>query len=77
MSVAFIEPMYGLVDGVNQIFQTKNEYMPGTLRVFVNGVVYYGPFDDGWTELGDRKIRMKIAPVVGDVIQAYYVPRQG
>jgi hypothetical protein len=30
--------------------------------------------DDGWTELGSRKILLKEAPFVADIIQAYYIP---
>lgn len=64
----------GVIDGSNLVFQTPAQYVPGSVRVFVNGQLLRADFDDGWVELGGDKIRLKIAPVVGDTVSAYFVP---
>lgn len=68
-----IEPVFGVVDGVNRDFQTAREYVPGTLRVFLNGILKRGDLDDGWLELGGTLFRMKVAPRIADQIGASYL----
>jgi len=68
-----IEVMAGAVNGVNVVFQTSAPYVPGSVRVFVNGQLKRADFADGWIELGYDKVRLALAPVVGDVLQAYFL----
>lgn len=73
-----IEPLHGLVDGTNVIFETNVPYLAGSVRVFVNGQLKTKALQDGWVELGGKKIRMleapKAFPRFPDVLQAYYIP---
>ena len=74
MSCPVIEPADGIVNGTNTIFRTSRCYIPGSLRVFLNGILIRRDLDDGWAELGDRKVELNEAPNTGDVVQLYYVP---
>lgn len=73
MPKVFIEKLSGSTNGVNLVFETPKDFVPGSVRVFVNGIVLVANMDDGWTELGTKKVVMKIAPIPGDVLQAYYL----
>ena len=73
MPKAFIEKLYGEVNGINQTFETAKNFIPGSVKVFVNGLVLEASMDDGWVELGVNRVRMKIAPIPGDVLQAYFM----
>lgn len=77
MALPIIERLSGAVDGVNTIFETSVSYVPGSLRVFSNGLLGMRTLDDGWTELGGRRVRLNIAPLAvngEDVLQAYFLP---
>jgi len=74
-----IEPLQGPVNGTNRVFSASADYLPGSAQVFVNGQLKTKDLVDGWEELGGRRIRMKIAPVVHptsipDVLSIYYLP---
>jgi len=73
-----IQPMSGPVNGANTIFETPTAYVPGSVRVFINGQLKRVDLEDGWTELGGRRVRLKEAPLPApgsvDVVQAYYIP---
>lgn len=62
----------GIPDGVTKVFETDVDYAPGSVRVFINGVLQVKTGPNGWDELGKRFIRMKVAPVVGADLQAYF-----
>jgi hypothetical protein len=65
--------LLGVVDGVNKTFYTPSQYVLTTIRVIVNGQVY--DKDDtrkGWTEIDSSTVEMDAAPLVGDVLQAFY-----
>ena len=70
--------MRGAVNGINTVFETPDPYVPGSVRVFVNGQLKRADLEDGWTELGGRRVRLaeapKAAPGAVDVVQAYYEP---
>jgi len=59
-------------DGVTVDFNTSVAYKPGTVSVWQNGIRLIGSWDDGWTEQGGTIIRMLIAPLTGDTLQAEY-----
>lgn len=63
----------GSVDGVNTLFWTSASYVPGSVRAFVNGQLKRQDLDDGWIELGGKKVQLKEAPRTGEVVQFYYL----
>lgn len=71
--ISHIEVMLGAVNGVNDVFQTSVPYVSGSVRVFVNGQLKRADFVDGWIELGYDKVRLALAPEVGDALQAYFL----
>ena len=68
-----IRPAIGVVNGVNVGFRTPSPYVPGSVVVFLNGFSRVQSADDGWTEEGYDKFKMKEAPRTGDVVEAYYL----
>lgn len=78
MTTAVLGPLLGPVNGSNRIFETPSSYRPGSVRVFVNGQLKTQLREDGWEELGGRKIRLRIAPQAGpgsaDVLSVFYLP---
>jgi len=69
-----IEKLSGVANGSNTIFRTRYTYFPGSVRVFVNGIVNEVSGPDGWNELGGKRISMKEPPRPTDILQAYYIP---
>lgn len=68
-----IEVGQGAVNGSNTLFEVAADYRPGTVIGWINGQLKVSENDDGLTELGGRRIRLKEAPLVGDVIQFFYI----
>lgn len=65
-------------DGVLRQFATPTPYRSGSIRVFVNGIVY--PPDDpifGWVEINSTTIELVVAPRTGDFMQAFYRDETG
>lgn len=79
MSLPIIEVPVGVIDGVNTIFTTSQPYVAGTASAFVNGLLYRADYDDGWLETNPTLgiLTLKAPPVVGDVVQVYYIPAVG
>jgi hypothetical protein len=69
------EVLTGTIDGVNTTFTTSVPYTPTTTAVFVSGQLKRPDLDDGWLETDPTTgtIDFKIAPIVGDVLQAFYL----
>lgn len=68
-----IRELAGIVDGVNRTFTTPSKYVTGTIKVVWNGQVYEDTDDrTGWTEIDDETIELTEAPLVDDVLQAFY-----
>jgi len=61
-------PAYGIINGINKMFTVRTTYVPGTLRVHLNGVMREKEDADGWEELGGKRFKLKVAPVKGDRI---------
>jgi len=77
-------PAIGTMDGVNKEFKTPSTYLPGTTRVFHNGVLLDPTGDDhdfdgdGWTEESDHlTFTMNFAPRDGDTMFIYYEDETG
>lgn len=71
--VPIIELAIGPVNGVNKIFSSSGSYVPGSVRVFRNGLLNRKADTDGWVELGSKKVRLNETPKIGDVIKLYYL----
>lgn len=69
------EVLAGTIDGVNTTFLTSVPYTPGTTAVFINGQLRRPDLDDGWLETDPPTgtLDFKIAPIVGDVVQAFFM----
>jgi len=71
------ETAAGAVNGVNKVFLVSNNYLPGSVRVFLNGVLLRKELEGGWTELGHKRVRLNEAPKMTgalDVVRIYYIP---
>jgi hypothetical protein len=62
------------VDGVNIDFTATTDYVPGSVRVFSNGLLLRRDLEDGWWEFPPRRVRLKETPRVTDIIRLYYLP---
>lgn len=74
MSSPTFEVPSGAINGVNRIYYVSTDYRPGTPRVWLNGLLHVKHGEDGWTEMGGRRLQLHEAPRFGDVVQIYYVP---
>ncbi len=70
------ETAIGVIDDVNVSFSTSVNYVGGTLAVFRNGVLQEKTSDNGWIELGGDAFDMKVAPVIDDILQVFYMDTQ-
>lgn len=59
-------------DGVTTDFSCSQPYVPDSVSVWVNGRRKVDFLDDGFLELGGTTIRLKIAPLTGDTVQAQF-----
>jgi|WetSurMetagenome_2_1015567.scaffolds.fasta_scaffold28761_4 hypothetical protein len=60
-------------NGTNRLFSARSDYVSGSVRVFLNGVLLRADLRDGWQEDPPRRVRMKEAPRPTDVVQLYYL----
>jgi hypothetical protein len=65
-------PLTPAPDGVTQIFWTSVEYISGTVSVWRNGVRLVASWDTGYEELGNRQVRFREAPLIGDSLTAKF-----
>jgi len=83
MGTSRIEPVSGIINGVNRDFSVPTYYRAGSLVVFLNGQQLKRQLDNGWEETDPTlgRFRMKLPPVgprpgstddPGDVLFAYY-----
>lgn len=72
-SVEEIELLFGPIDGANQVFTTSAIYLPGTVKLVVNGQIFDKTDDNfGFSETGSNEITTNFIPVIGDVLQCFY-----
>lgn len=57
-------------DGVNQLFNAPDPWVPGTLYVVINNVVMYR----GFSFPGGTQVQFDVVPQIGDVITFFYAP---
>lgn len=76
-----IEPAIGIVDGVNVAFKTSRPYLPGSLTVFLNGILQdkTNTFYTGWVETNPATgdVTLTTAPFPYDDIQFGYLDTTG
>lgn len=75
LAIPTIEKLSGPTNGFNVVFETSRGYIPGSTKVFRNGLLGLEELTNGWSELGDKKIKFKEPPQDGEVFQIYYLPR--
>ena len=72
------ETASGSVNGINRVFSVSLDYRPGSIQVFLNGLLLQKDLVDGWVELGNKKIRLHEAPKDSgpnpDIVVIYYIP---
>lgn len=82
MATPHFEVLSGTIDGVNTTFTVSTAYLPGSVAVFINGLLMREDLDDGWIETNPATgtIDLKEAPRVGpsgggdpDVLQAFFL----
>lgn len=73
MANPVLEDAIGVVDGVNQYFSTSMDYTPGTLQVWINGILVRPQDADGFIETGSNTFQMKEVPMVGDLLRVFYI----
>lgn len=71
---AVVEPGIGTPNGIRTLFRTSSPYLVGSVRMFVNGLLMSKDLEDGWSELGDRKVQTKLVLDPSDIVQFYYIP---
>lgn len=73
MGIPRIEDAFGPINGSNKRFETLSSYRPGSLRVWINGVLLYRDFEDGFTEGGGKTFHMKEAPLSESTVRVFYI----
>lgn len=73
MVIPVIETALGSVNGSNTDFQTSAQYAPGSLRVWLNGMLLRQDLVDGWTETGPVDFRLLETPRLTDIVRVYYL----
>jgi len=61
-------------DGVRVEFYTTQDYRPGSVSVWRNGMRLDPFLEDGFLENGGNAIELREAPWEGDTLQAQYDP---
>jgi hypothetical protein len=67
-----IEVPTGPIDGSNRDFYTSVSYQTGSTEVWLNGQLKRPDWADGWVEVPPNRVRLNVAPEVGDVVQVFY-----
>ena len=68
-----LDEAIGTIDGVNDVFETPEAYIPGSVHVYINGLLTQrSDPTDGLTELGGKEVRLHYTPRVGDTVHLYY-----
>ena len=71
---AVVKTLTGTINGSNTDFTTPEEFVAGSFRPIINGIVYEVDDDDwGCTEIDTETIRLNTAPETGYSVQGFYV----
>lgn len=72
MSDPVLAEATGIIDGVNVDYTTPSPYFPGSLWVYINGVLVQQDGDEGPIELGGNAFQLREALRTGDTLHVYY-----
>jgi hypothetical protein len=72
MSDPVLAEAIGPIDGANVDFTTVSAYQPGTLWLYINGVLVERDGTEGVIELGGNAFRLKEPVFPGDTLHTYY-----
>lgn len=72
MSDPVLAEAIGAIDGVNVDYTTPTVYSPGTLWVYINGLLVEQDGVEGVDELGGNAFRLREALRTGDTLHVYY-----
>ena len=72
MTTPILTEAIGIPDGIETEFYTSEAFLSGTVRCYLNGQLIRAEDDDGFEELGNVRVRHKIAPLTNDVIHYYF-----
>lgn len=65
------ESMIGVMDGINKVFNTPDNYKSGRISVLYNGQNLHG--SDDFIESGDSEITLiYVSPYIDDVLRVTY-----
>jgi hypothetical protein len=70
--LVYNETMTGPVDGNNVTFQTINEFVPGSISVYLNGLKQREGLDNDFVFIDNNTIAMNNPPLAGDVLVCDY-----
>ena len=71
-----IVELTGTVDGVNTVFTTPEAFLAGSFRPVINGTSYEQDDDRfGCVENSETQVTMTTAPLIGDVVQGFYIEK--
>jgi len=72
-----LDEAVGTIDGANDIFETLDAYIAGSVHAYINGLLTQrGDPNDGLTELGGKQVRLHYIPRPGDTVHLYYYTGQ-
>lgn len=65
----------GAINGANTLFTVGEAYTPGSVAVFLNGLLVRRDDDDGWTESNPSggEITLTEAPRTCDTVNVFYI----
>lgn len=65
----------GAIDGANQVFSVGEAYQPGSVAVFINGLLVRIGDEDGWSESNASigEITLTSSPLTGDTVNVFYI----
>jgi len=77
MSISWIKPLDGVIDGVNRTFFVPAAFtpvVPGSEAVFVRTLLRRKDYDDGWTvvDYATGEILLNEAPLAGDIVDMFF-----
>ena len=61
------------VDGIATTFTVANNYVPGTLKVYLNGLRQQSGIGNDYDEVLPNQFTVPIAPIVGDIFIVEYI----
>ena len=69
-----IETPVGAIDGTNTTFVISRPYIPGSVRLFWDGLIRLEDNDDGVIETDPTTgtVDLREAPIVGDTLKIFY-----